>query len=141
MSAAAAIFARFPKPACADLLGWTLLDADAEAGTARCGFVAGPEFLNPAGFVQGGILAAMLDDTMGPAVLVQSDGGLFTATIDMNVSYFAPARAGRFIGEGRIVQLGKTVGFLEAQLRDGEGTLVARATSSVRLVPTARLNA
>jgi uncharacterized protein (TIGR00369 family) len=137
---AVSVFDRFPRPACADLLGWTFLGADAAAGTARIAFEGRPEFCNPAGFIQGGMLAAMLDDAMGPAVLVMSEGRFYTATIDMNVSYLAPAKPGRLIGEGRVVQLGKTVAFLEASLRDGEGTLVARATSSARLVPTERLS-
>jgi acyl-coenzyme A thioesterase PaaI-like protein len=38
-------------------------------------------------------LACMLDDTMGPAVLVASDGGYSTTTIDMTVSFLAPARS------------------------------------------------
>jgi len=133
------VFDRFPKPPCAVLLGWTLLDHDAARGWAKLGFEARPEFLNPAGYVQGGILAAMLDDTMGPTVLLASGGELYTATIDLNVSFLAPARPGRLTGEGQIVQLGKTIAFLEARLTDAEGTLVAKATSTARLVPTARL--
>ena len=136
---AAAIFARFPAPPCAATLGWRLIGADSEAGTVRIGFEGKRDFCNPAGFIQGGFLAAMLDDTMGPAVLVKSDGACFTPTIDLNVSFLAPARPGAFIGEGRIVQMGKTIVFLEGNLFDEEGQLVARATASARLVPTGKL--
>ena len=136
---AAAIFARFPTPPCAATLGWRLIGADSEAGTVRIGFDGKRDFCNPAGFSQGGFLAAMLDDAMGPAVLVKSDGGYFTPTIDLNVSFLAPARPGAFIGEGRIVQMGKTIVFLEGSLFDQEGQLVARATASARLVPTGKL--
>lgn len=125
-----------PTPPCAELLGWHVLDARPREGWIRIGFVARPEFTNPAGFIQGGFLAAMLDDTMGPAVFVMSEGALYTATIDMNVSYLAPAKPGPLIGEGRVVQLGKSIGFLEAVLMDEAGTLIARATSSARLVPS-----
>jgi uncharacterized protein (TIGR00369 family) len=137
----ATVFDRFPRPACAELLGWRLLDHDAARGWARIGFEGRREFLNPAGFIQGGMLAAMLDDAMGPPVLLKSNGTLFTVTIDMQVSYLAPARPGPFVGEGQILQLGKTIAFLEARLMDGEGTIVARATSSARLVPVGRLQA
>jgi len=133
------VFDRFPKPPCAELLGWTLLDMDEEAGTVRIGFTARPEFLNPAGFVQGGFLAAMLDDVMGPAALVMSDGWSFTSTIDMNVSFLAPAKAGPLIGEGSVIQLGRTIGYLQGELRDEAGTLIARATSTARLVDTGAL--
>ena len=133
------MFARFPMPPCALTLGWELLDADPEAGTVRIGFEARPEFCNPAGFVQGGFLAAMLDDTMGPAILVKSDGRVFTPTIDLHVSFLAPARPGAFTGEGRVVQLGKTIAFVEGTLFDADAQMVARATASARVVPTSRL--
>ena len=127
-----------PRPPCAELLGWHVLDARPEEGWIRIGFDARREFTNPAGFIQGGFLAAMLDDTMGPAVFVMTEGALYTATIDMNVSYLSPARPGPLFGEGRMIQLGKSVGFIEATLRDATGTVVARATSSARLVPSAK---
>jgi len=139
LARAAAIFARFPTPPCASMLGWELLDANPEEGTIRIGFEGRRDFCNPAGFVQGGFLAAMLDDTMGPAVLVKTDGAYFTPTIDLNVSFLAPARPGRLVGDGRIVQIGKTIAFLEASLFDQEAQLVARSTASARLVPTGKL--
>jgi uncharacterized protein (TIGR00369 family) len=135
------IFDRFPKPPCAELLGWELIEADAARGRVRIGFQGRSEFLNPAGFIQGGILAAMLDDTMGPAALVASGGALFTATIDLQVSFLAPARPGPLVGEGQVVQLGKTIGFVEGRLTDSGGTLVAVARTSARLVPTGKLAA
>jgi uncharacterized protein (TIGR00369 family) len=133
------VFDRVPRPPCADLLGWRLVDQDRENGRVRIEFEARPEFLNPAGFVQGGILAAMLDDTMGPAALVMSDGAVFTSTIDMNVTFLAPAKPGKLYGEGRVVQLGKTIVYLEAQLMDAQNNVLARATSSARAVNAAPL--
>src|SRR4029079_16634927 len=128
-----------PMPPCAQLLGWRLLDHDAEKGWARIEFLGRPEFLNPAGFIQGGLLAAMLDDCMGPAAWFKSKGEWFTSTIDMNVSYLSAAKPGRLIGEGQVVQLGKTIGFLEAKLMDESGQIIARATSSARLIPGKRV--
>jgi len=83
---------RIPAPPSAKLLGWQLLDARPEDGWIRIGFDGKREFCNPAGFVQGGILSAMLDDTMGPAVFVMTEGRLYTATITMTVNFLAPAR-------------------------------------------------
>ena len=123
-----------PPPPCAQLLGWRLLDARPEQGWIRIGFDGKPEFRNPAGFIQGGILTAMLDDTMGPAVFAMTKGELFTASIDINVSFLAPAKVGPIFGEAKVVQLGKTIAFIEGQLTDADGTLLARATTSVRLV-------
>lgn len=135
----ASVFDRFPTPPCAATLGWELLDADPATGMVRVAFMGRDAFCNPGGNIQGGFVAAMLDDTLGPTVLVRTDGAAYCATIDLNVQFLAPARPGRLIGEGRLVQLGKTVAFLEGELRDGSGMVVGRATASARVVPAAGL--
>lgn len=130
------VFDTFARPPCAETLGWQLVEADAATGTVRVAMEGGPAFCNPSGNIQGGFVAAMLDDTLGPTVLVKSGGTHYCATIDLNVSYLAPARPGSFTGIGRIVQMGKTVAFLEGELFDADGCCVARATASARVVPT-----
>jgi uncharacterized protein (TIGR00369 family) len=129
---------RYPTPACAQTLGWRLIDADIENGKVRMGFEAKPAFCNPSGCVQGGFIAAMLDDAMGPVILIMSDGADYTVTIDMNISFLASARPGPMVAEANLVRRGKTVGFLEGRLYDADGALVAKASCSVRIVPAAK---
>ncbi|RZM91020.1 phenylacetic acid degradation protein [Bradyrhizobium genosp. SA-3] len=129
----------FRKPPCAELLGWGLLDARPQEGWIKLGFEGQPEFCNPAGFIQGGMLSAMLDDTMGPAVLVMSEGRLYTTTISMTVNFLSPAKPGSIISEARVTQLGKTIAFVEAKLTAQDGTLLATATASERLLEAARV--
>lgn len=126
------------RPPCAELLGWEVLDARPDEGWIRIGFEGRREFLNPAGYIQGGFLAAMLDDTMGPAAFIMGRGAIFTPTIDMHVTFLAPAKPGRLIGEGRVMQMGKTICFLEAILSDAAGVTVAKATASARVVAAER---
>lgn len=133
------VFDAFPAPPCARTLGWRLIAADEATGMVEVEMLGRPEFCNPGGHVQGGFLAAMLDDTLGPTVLVKTGGTHHGATIDLSVSFLAPARPGRFVGTGRLVQLGRTIAFLEGELSDADGLLVARATASARVVPTAGL--
>ena len=128
----------FTAPPSSKLLGWHLLDARPKQGWVRIGFDGKPEFCNPAGFIQGGILSAMLDDTMGPAVFVMTEGKLYTATITMTVNFLAPARPGPIVGEADVTQLGKTVAFVAGRLMAADGSVLATATSSARLVETAK---
>jgi uncharacterized protein (TIGR00369 family) len=72
----------------------------------------------------------MLDDTMGPALVSMSGGTLMPSTIDLNVSFMRPVKPGRVIGRGRVVKAGRSVVFLEGELFDETGNLLARATSS-----------
>jgi len=129
---------RLAAPPCAKQLGWHLLDARPDDGWIRIGFDGKPEFCNPAGFVQGGFLSAMLDDTTGPAVFAMTDGRLYTATVSMTVNFLAPAKPGPITGEASVTQLGKTIAFVEGRLLAEDGTLLATATTSARLVETAK---
>jgi uncharacterized protein (TIGR00369 family) len=129
---------RLEAPPSSRLLGWHLLDARPDEGWIRIGFDGKREFCNPAGFIQGGILGAMLDDTMGPAVFVMTDGRLYTATISMTVNFLAPAKPGPITGEATVTQLGKTVAFVEGRLMAGDGTVLATSSASARLVETAK---
>jgi len=130
---------RFPAPPCARTLGWRLIAQEPARGFIRIGFQARPVFLNPAGYVQGGFLAAMLDDAMGPAVLAHTHGQMFTSTISMTITYLAPVRAGAVIVEANVVQLGRTIATIEASLLNADGDEAARAISSARLVPVGKL--
>jgi len=127
-----------PTPPSSKLLGWHVLDARPKEGWIRIGFDGKRDFCNPAGFIQGGILTAMLDDTMGPAVFTMTDGKLYTATITMTVNFLSPARPGPIIGEAKVTQLGRTVAFVEGRLTAEDGMLLATATTSARLVETAK---
>src|SRR5437763_8194948 len=128
-----------PVPPSSKLLGWHLLDARPGEGWIRIGFDGKKEFCNPAGFVQGGILSAMLDDTMGPAVFTMTEGKLYTATISMTVNFLAPAKPGPITGEAEVTQLGKTIAFVEGKLGAEDGTVLATPTTSARLIETAKI--
>ena len=130
---------QIPKPPCAKLLGWQLVDARPQDGWIKIVFDGKPEFCNPAGFVQGGMMSSMLDDTMGPAVFVMTEGRLFTTTISMTVNFLAPAKPGPITGEATVTQLGKTIVFVDGRLTAADGTLLATASSSIRLVEAARV--
>jgi molybdopterin converting factor subunit 1 len=119
-------------PGYVELLGMRPLHA--EPGHMRFEFNAGEVLLNPTGVVQGGFLAAMLDETMGPAALTALGPGHAIPTLDLNISFLRPARPGRYVADGRVVHLGKTVAFLEGALTDDDGELVARATATSRVV-------
>ncbi|HEY6710158.1 MAG TPA: PaaI family thioesterase [Actinomycetota bacterium] len=92
-------------------------------------------FTNPAGNVLGGFLAAMLFDTVGPALLATLGPGQFQSTQQLNVSFLRPVRPGRLLGKGRIVHRDGDLVFLEASLLDGDGALVATATATARVIP------
>lgn len=144
---------RAEAPPAARTLGWHLEEVDPAAGTIRVAFEAAPEFRNPMGNIQGGFLAAMLDDTLGPALVATLEPTQFAPTLELKVSFLRPARPGRLVGydqtvprsyalrpaqvAGRVVHRGGTIAFLEGDLRDHEGKVIATATATARIVRTA----
>jgi uncharacterized protein (TIGR00369 family) len=124
---------RVEPPPAATTLGWELVAVDPDAGTIEVAFHAAEAFLNPVGVVQGGFLAAMLDDTLGPALVATLGPGEFAPTSDLHVQFLRPARPGRLVGRGRIVRRGRDVGFLAGELVDGDGQVVAVATATAQI--------
>jgi uncharacterized protein (TIGR00369 family) len=121
-----------PPPAAA-LLGWKLVTVDPDAGTIEVSFTATDQFLNPAGQIQGGFLAAMLDDTLGPALVATLGDGEWAPTTDLHVQFLRPAKPGELRGHGRVVRRGRDVAFLAGELRDAGGELVATATATAAI--------
>jgi uncharacterized protein (TIGR00369 family) len=120
---------RLPPPPCAKTLGIEFLQIDGERGTVEVKFEAKPEFLNPAGNVQGGFLAAMLDDTMGPPLTATLDAGEFAPTVNLNVQFHRPAQVGPLKGVGRVVLRGREICQLSSELFQNE-KIVATATAT-----------
>jgi uncharacterized protein (TIGR00369 family) len=128
-----AVEGRAPLPAAAVTLGWQLVSISPEDGMIEVAFTATEAFLNPAGVIQGGFLAAMLDDTLGAALVACLNPGDFAPTTDLHVQFLRPARPGRLLGRGRVVRRGRDVGFLAGELMDEEGAIFAVATATVQI--------
>lgn len=125
---------RAPIPPAAATLGFRFIDADVEAGTIEVAFAATKAFTNPAGNVLGAFLAAMLYDTVGPALLATLEPDQFQSTCQLNVTFLRPVRPGRVIGQGRIVHRDEDLVFLEASLLDAGGAVIATATATARVI-------
>jgi uncharacterized protein (TIGR00369 family) len=124
---------RAPMPPAAVLLGWELVAVDPDAGTIEVAFAASEQFLNPAGVIQGGFVAAMLDDTLGPALVATLGADQFAPTTDLHVQFLRPARPGRLTGRGRVVRRGRDVAFLAGELVDDSGQILAVATATAQI--------
>ena len=120
---------QLPLPPCAKTLGIEFTEIDGERVTVEVKFEARPEFLNPAGNVQGGFLAAMLDDTMGPALTSTLDAGEFAPTVNLNVQFHRPAKVGALKGIGRVVMRGREICQLSSELFQND-KIVATATAT-----------
>jgi len=60
-------------------------------------------------------------------------------TISLTVQFVAPARSGRVTATGRIVGGGRSILYINADLVDEAGILIASATGVYKRVPQERL--
>ena len=126
---------RAPLPPAAATLGLEFIEWDREKRTIALAFTATEDFTNPAGNVLGGFVAAMLYDTVGPALLATLEPDEFQSTSAIAIVFLRPVRPGRIIGRGRVAHRDGDTAFLEASLADTSGTTVATATATARVIP------
>jgi uncharacterized protein (TIGR00369 family) len=90
---------------------------------------------NPHGVTQAGIHSLLLDACMNFAINAALPGGARTrGTLEMKTECMRPALKGNeFALRGEVVRLAKQVAYGEASMRDGEGTLISRATGTFLL--------
>ena len=109
---------------------------DAEAQTISMTFRTTKDFAHTNGtIVQGGFVTAMLDMTMAHLVMGLTDAKSNPISLDINTSFIAPCPVGAQVCNARVIKLGRSIGFLAADLY-AEDSLIASATSTVKLVPT-----
>jgi uncharacterized protein (TIGR00369 family) len=118
---------KIPPPV-AELLGLELVSSG--QGEVVMALDADERHENPMGFLQGGIICALVDGAMGFAFATTlADGESFT-TVEMKTNFLRPFVTGRLLATGRVLNRGRTLGLTEAHVHDADGRLIAHATST-----------
>jgi uncharacterized protein (TIGR00369 family) len=130
----AAVEGRAPMPRAARTLGLEVVDVDPDQATIELAFTAPEDWTNPAGNVLGAFVAAMLYDTVGPALIATLEPDQFQSTPDLRVQFLRPVRPGRLTGHGRVLRREGDLAFLEAALTDGTGNTIATASATARII-------
>jgi uncharacterized protein (TIGR00369 family) len=96
---------------------------DADDGKAQLVVEADDRHLNPAGAVHGGLLATLVDTTMGAAVKSAVDDEA-PATSQLTVTYLRPGKPGRLEVSARVGKRGDSLTICEADVEQDGKTLV-----------------
>lgn len=133
----AATDARVQVPPNCDLtLGMVCTDKT-EPGRTVWQMPADERFANPAGILQGGFLAAFADSAMGASALTWARGRkVFSANVELKISFLKTARVGsRLTCTAEVISGGSRAAFVEAEVVDDDGRVVAKASSTYLLTP------
>jgi uncharacterized protein (TIGR00369 family) len=117
-----------PPPPIARLIGFDLISV--KPGEAIVEFQATEAHANPMGTLHGGVLCDIADAAMGIAYSSNLDEGESFTTLELKINFLKPVWQARLLATGRVVKQGRTVGLVECDVTDEQGSLVARATST-----------
>ena len=104
-------------------------------GRAELGMDLRPHHFNLQGIVHGGIITALADTSIGLALRSRLRPGLTHRTAQLNVHFLAKGEGTRIVGRGRAVHSGQRMGYGEADVLDGGGRVLARATATFIILP------
>lgn len=100
---------------------------------ARIVMPPNPVYGNSRGDVHGGVLAMLMDCALASAVRSHDPARFGVATIDLTMHYLAPAR-GEVVALAVCERRGRSISFARGQVFDSEGTLLALATGTFKLL-------
>lgn len=110
-------------------------------GRATIEYLCGAHMCHSGGVAQGGFVAGWIDAAMAHAIMSGDGEAMTPMSLEIKVTYFAPVRPGLVIAEGWVERRGKSTAFLEGRLLNGKGEVLAKASSTARLIPRAKLEA
>ncbi len=108
-------------------------------GRARLEYLAGAHMCHSGGVVQGGFVTGWIDAAMAHACMAMTGPGVVPMTLELKVSFFAPARPGAVFAEAWVEKRGRSTCFFEGRLLDAGGKVLAKASSTLTLMDQARV--
>src|ERR1700731_3333114 len=117
-----------PLPPIGRLLGFVLKAI--EPGRAVFEMQVDGRHHNPMGTLHGGIYCDLADAAMGYAYAATLGEGEAFTTVELKINFFRPVREATLTAEAKVVKAGSTVGYVECEVKDQNGKLVAKAAST-----------
>jgi uncharacterized protein (TIGR00369 family) len=112
----------------ADLIGFQVNEA--KDGRAVATFEATEKHANPMGTLHGGILCDVADAAMGMAFASTLGKEESFTTVELKVNFFRPVWHAKLTAQAQVVHRGKTLGYVECEIRDENSKLIAKTSST-----------
>ena len=116
------------RPPVSELIGFEI--AEASEGRVVVVLQAGTRHFNPMGTVHGGILCDIADAAMGMAFASTLGPDESFTTVELKINFFRPVWEAQLKAEGWVVRRGRNLGYVECEITDEGGQLVAKAAST-----------
>ena len=129
-----------PQDALSQTLGLQrIILMDADTGRAKLEYLAGLHMCHSGGVVQGGFITGWLDAAMAHGIMAVTGFDYTPMSLELKVSFFAPARPGLVLAKDWVERRGRSTCFFEGQLIDSTGKVLAKASSTLMLADRTRV--
>ena len=102
-------------------------------GSARLSMPIEPHLTNSLGTAHGGVIVSLLDVALCTAARTLHPESIGVITIDLATSFIDAAKGKKLIAEARVLRDGRSMSFVEAEAKNEDGSLVAKAIATVRV--------
>ena len=102
-------------------------------GTARLSMPIEPHLTNSLGTAHGGVIVSLLDVALCTAARTLHPDSIGVITIDLSTSFIGGAKGARLLADARVLKDGRSMSFVEAEAKNEDGSLVAKAIATVRV--------
>jgi len=102
-------------------------------GTARVSIPIEPHLTNSLGTAHGGVILSLLDVALCTAARTLHPESVGVITIDLSTSFIGGASGGKLYADARVLRDGRSMSFVEAEAKNEDGSLVAKAIATVRV--------
>jgi uncharacterized protein (TIGR00369 family) len=102
-------------------------------GTARLSMPIEPHLMNSLGTAHGGVIMSLLDVALCTAARTLHPESVGVITIDLSTSFIGGATGGKLFADARVMRDGRSMSFVEAEAKNEDGSLVAKAIATVRV--------
>jgi uncharacterized protein (TIGR00369 family) len=102
-------------------------------GSARLSLPIEPHLTNSLGTVHGGVIMSLLDVALCTAARTLHPESVGVVTIDLSTSFIGGGSGPRLLAEARVMRDARTMSFVEAEAKNEDGSLVAKAIATVRV--------
>ena len=122
------ILGEIPISPIAELLGFKITDYCDGCTTIEMDVTE--RFWNALDTLHGGVYCDLADAAMGFSFFTTLEDDETYTTVDLRITFLRAIKTGKLIASSKIVKRGKRLGYMECEVNDGQGNLVAKASST-----------
>ena len=112
-----------------------IIELSKEESSIKIEYIAERRHCHSGNIVQGGYVTGWIDSAMAHSVMIPTNFEFSPLTLELKITFFKSANPGPVIAEAKVIKLGKSIAFVEGSLFSEKGILIAKGTSTNKLVP------